>query len=397
MTQPLLGLVMLVRNEEASIKATLESVRGVVDSVAILDTGSTDKTRLIASEVLAGMGVPYFIAEEGRECFDVRHDVIHYAKARNRALDIHAEHFGNVPYTLFLSGEETLEGGEALRRHLVERGGDAWCVHVLVDNESGGMYPRVLKTGSDWRYEFRLHEVPLNRATRQFVEADRVIGGVTVHHRVHDKKKRNESIRKHLPILEEMLAEMPGDQRLMTLLAQTHEICATLENSDQPGSAFITHTTAAMGYHMRAAELGGPWEVSARAHLKALDLAAHLGLYKPDEFVSRCDDLCKRFPLFTEGFLLRAVYMSRCRPVGEVMNAAKRVIDVEKERAKTPTLFPPPATTLWSAYFLLAQCCVEMAKRGSVSKWMGEAAKYAEAGVKAGAPPEKFNALVGVR
>lgn len=43
-----LTLCMIVRNEEALLPGCLESVRGIVDRIVVVDTGSTDRTRRIA-------------------------------------------------------------------------------------------------------------------------------------------------------------------------------------------------------------------------------------------------------------------------------------------------------------------------------------------------------------
>ncbi len=45
----LLSACMIVRNEQARLRQCLDSVRSVVDEIVIVDTGSTDKTREIAS------------------------------------------------------------------------------------------------------------------------------------------------------------------------------------------------------------------------------------------------------------------------------------------------------------------------------------------------------------
>ena len=45
-----LTLCMIVKNEEATLSRTLDSVKGVVDEMVVVDTGSGDRTREIARE-----------------------------------------------------------------------------------------------------------------------------------------------------------------------------------------------------------------------------------------------------------------------------------------------------------------------------------------------------------
>ncbi|WP_159888299.1 glycosyltransferase family 2 protein [Paenibacillus puerhi] len=45
-----ISLCMIVRNEEDTLQRCLDSIRGVADEIIIVDTGSTDRTREIASE-----------------------------------------------------------------------------------------------------------------------------------------------------------------------------------------------------------------------------------------------------------------------------------------------------------------------------------------------------------
>ena len=47
---PLISLVMIVKNEAAILRETLERVRPIVDEWVIVDTGSTDGTQAIISE-----------------------------------------------------------------------------------------------------------------------------------------------------------------------------------------------------------------------------------------------------------------------------------------------------------------------------------------------------------
>ena len=44
-----ISLCMIVKNEEASLARCLDSVNGIADEIVIVDTGSTDRTRQIAS------------------------------------------------------------------------------------------------------------------------------------------------------------------------------------------------------------------------------------------------------------------------------------------------------------------------------------------------------------
>ena len=45
-----LTLCLIARNEEEMLPGCLASVRGVVDEVVVVDTGSTDRTRQVAAE-----------------------------------------------------------------------------------------------------------------------------------------------------------------------------------------------------------------------------------------------------------------------------------------------------------------------------------------------------------
>lgn len=67
-----LSLVMIVKNEENNIRRCLESVKGIVDEIVIVDTGSIDKTKDIALEFNA-------------KIFDYKWDN-NFAKARNYSI-----------------------------------------------------------------------------------------------------------------------------------------------------------------------------------------------------------------------------------------------------------------------------------------------------------------------
>ena len=143
-----LALVMIARNEARCIERCLNSVRAHVDSMLVLDTGSTDDTTGIAQR--AGARVARF-----DWCDD-------FAAARNAALQL-----ADADWSLVLDADEWLvEGAHALREL---RGSTPSSVGVIrVDNLFGAdesaascsvsWLSRVLPRGA--RYRGRVHEQP---------------------------------------------------------------------------------------------------------------------------------------------------------------------------------------------------------------------------------------------
>lgn len=139
---------MIVKNEAASIGATIASVRGVVDTIVILDTGSTDDTVALAREAAGAtpiriVGAPF----------------VDFATTRNRAIEI-AEH--DADWVLMLSGDETLQDAENLRSTLYENDGqDCPSVYMITVHFGQMRYrsARLSRSGYHWRYVGKTHEV----------------------------------------------------------------------------------------------------------------------------------------------------------------------------------------------------------------------------------------------
>jgi tetratricopeptide (TPR) repeat protein len=86
-----LSAVMIVRDEERFLDPCLASIRGLVDEIVVVDTGSCDRTR----EIAAGHGA--------RLCqFSWRHD---FAAARNFAIDQ-----ANGSWLLYIDADERVRG-----------------------------------------------------------------------------------------------------------------------------------------------------------------------------------------------------------------------------------------------------------------------------------------------
>jgi glycosyltransferase involved in cell wall biosynthesis len=151
--QPLLSLCMIVKNEERVLRTCLKSVRGIVDEIVIVDTGSSDTTMSIARE---------FGAKEHN--FQWTGD---FAEARNHALQ-----YCTGKWILYLDADEYLtdKSRQELRTFisaLPEKVGGAICTiispHRNNDTTSEvhrGGYPRLFRNYGFPKIQFRgrVHE-----------------------------------------------------------------------------------------------------------------------------------------------------------------------------------------------------------------------------------------------
>lgn len=139
---------LIVRDEENNLPRCLASLRGIVDEVVVVDTGSRDKTLSIARN--AGAVVGHF-----EWCDD-------FAAARNRALDL-----ATGDWALWIDADEELapESAAAFRRAVVRPhigGYDIEIVNLVDDRPDGGKllhYPvRLFRRLPEVRFSGAIHE-----------------------------------------------------------------------------------------------------------------------------------------------------------------------------------------------------------------------------------------------
>jgi hypothetical protein len=214
----LVELVMIVRNEAASIHETATSVRPYVDRWTVLDTGSTDGTQELARRALDG--VPGALFEE---------PFVDFAATRSRALELAGR---RCRFSLMLSGDETLRDGAALRRfceanaHADE---GAYLVDVHMESKVYGS-PRLARTAAGWRSVGVTHELlhgPVGETARLRVP------GATLFHDVSRRDRRQMVARwQHdLALLDGAVATAPGDRRALFYRAQTLECLGRREEA----------------------------------------------------------------------------------------------------------------------------------------------------------------------
>lgn len=210
--RPLLGLVMIVRNEVKRISEVLASYAGHIDSYTILDTGSTDGTQTLILDALDGL--PGTLHEE---------PFVDFATSRNRALELH----GTSTVFAMMPNGDVLSGGPSLRAFLeAHRHSPAGAYRVRI---SPGHYyhPLVMRTGAGWHYKWRTHECAMGPNVGD------MIPGVIVN---RDRGTRTDEEwrarwTRDLDLLNRDRVEDPKDPRPYFYLGQTHECLGQYEQA----------------------------------------------------------------------------------------------------------------------------------------------------------------------
>lgn len=199
-----LGLVMIVRDAASGIERALASVRGLVDQMLVLDTGSVDGTPELARR--AGARVEQF------EWID------DFSAARNAALDL-----CTADWHLVLDADEWLaDGASALKAAALQPAAFIGLLAVDSESDNGGItqrctswLPRLLPR--DVRYAGRVHEQPQSPLPRQRVAA------ILSHDGYRDAALKAKDGR-NLRLLQRALQESPGDAYLLYQLGRDHEV-----------------------------------------------------------------------------------------------------------------------------------------------------------------------------
>jgi glycosyltransferase involved in cell wall biosynthesis len=149
-----LACCLMVKDEEARIRASLDSVCDWVDSIVVLDTGSRDKTEAVTREWCKTHNKPLYYKSQTFP------DPFHFGNARNVLLEFADD---KADYLLLLDSNDELRGGDYLRRFVDEYRGDVSGFRLRQEWKSGVELDvfynvRLVKTGNGWRYHNPIHE-----------------------------------------------------------------------------------------------------------------------------------------------------------------------------------------------------------------------------------------------
>lgn len=241
---PTVCLNMIVKDEAPVIRRCLESVRPLIDTWVILDTGSSDGTQDVIREVFKDL--PGALHESPWKGFD---------GSRSEAIDLARD---RADYLLFIDADDLMEVEQGFR--MPELTHDAYRV-ALHDGPIVHWRPALVSTRLPWRYVGVLHEYldcgePYSRGTFKGANILSVGGGA----RLRDGQRKK--YLRDAEILEEGLLKEPDNARYVFYLAQSWR------DAGEPEKALAAYD--------RRAAMGGWGEEVFCAHLYAARLAARL-------------------------------------------------------------------------------------------------------------------------
>lgn len=385
---PLLSAVLIVKNESASIAKVIKTASQFVDAITVLDTGSEDGTQdIIRNEF------PFV------HLFEEKIEPWNFSVARNRVAEIDAALPEPALFQLSLNADEYLRGGDKIREHLEQhRDSDVDChwVRVIVPvDDASSFQPRILRTGSAWKCEGAIHEVPYNRANPDAKKAH-VEGDCSIEHVVSDLERRFSNIwENHIPTLKGVLEENPADDRALIFLAQSYGGLLGF----MPPYEVTTYGMEAMSYLLRRLAVNTGTDAERNhCEMMYLDIARMTGVYTDEEVFARCEALAKKDPNRPDTQVLYAYAAMRVRPAPFVYPVAANAAYVAMKVAEEITNDSPVSTSAcWRAHLLAAMCAKKIAEKYPVDDngkpWMQIAREHVDAGVAAGGPQERFASI----
>lgn len=222
-----LSLCMIVRNEAHRLGNCLESVKGLIDELVVVDTGSTDGTEEIARRYGAKLGHFAWIDD--------------FAAARNHSLSL-----ATGDWILWLDADDLLSAEYHTQiRHLLTRGRDKSYFFLLDDRgyeNVSCLQMRLFPNVPGVRFEMPIHEQVTPSLAKLGVQM--VPTQVRVTHTgyptpevVRAKKER------YLQIMERWLEEHPGDYIVRSHVALTYHTTGRLEEAAAAYRAILYQST----------------------------------------------------------------------------------------------------------------------------------------------------------
>ncbi len=195
---------MIVKDESPVIRRCLDSVRGLIDSWVIVDTGSTDGTKELIRESLKEF--PGQLHE--RPWVDFAHN-------RNEALELAR---GTSDYLLFIDADDELVYDEAV----LDLKKDCYLVQRKKPSSDTGISYAVLlvKSCLNWKWIGVLHELPQSTQAQSHAVLK---GYCNLDHGDGHRSQDPDEYKKDILVLEAALKKDPTNTRYAFFLAETYK------------------------------------------------------------------------------------------------------------------------------------------------------------------------------
>ncbi len=256
---PHLALLMMLKNEEARIHVSLNSVLGFVQSIVIFDTGSTDNTLKIVRDFCDKNKIALHLKEG---------EFTDFSTARNISLDF-ADTINEIDFLLLLDCNDELQGGHNLLQFLSGEEKTSNKVYLLVQQWQSARLDkyynsRLIRARCGWRYKGSVHEWLCNMSPVENhafrVPDDKNI--VIYQDRNKDNNKSGPRFARDKVLLLSDHTKDLTDTRTLFYLAQT---CSCLNENDE-----------SFYYYKLRSELDGFWEEKFHSYLRCGELSQSL-------------------------------------------------------------------------------------------------------------------------
>lgn len=218
---PLVVVVIMIKNEAASIQATLDSyVIGGLKHFFILDTGSTDNTLSLIQDYFQQHPASVSIHQE---------PFIDFAQSRNRAMELAEQCFSQAIFFLMPDAEWHLQSPDQLLQFCEQQRFQTTPLYLVSIKMNSVEFTtaRLFRVTQHVRFAGKVHEVPTQIA-EVAVPQPVCFQVISTQQGIEKSKLRWE---RDLVLLTEVALEKSDDPRTLFYLAQTHECLERLEEA----------------------------------------------------------------------------------------------------------------------------------------------------------------------
>jgi glycosyltransferase involved in cell wall biosynthesis len=263
-----ISAVLMVKNEHNRIRVTLDSMVRVIDSLVVLDTGSTDNTVDIIYTFGSEHKIPIRL---------IRYEFVDFSTSRNVVLEF-ADKFEDIDFLLLMDCNDELRGGEELREFAAKADSDAWLVNQEWYSGVCQTYYniRFIRPRRNWRYKGVVHEYIQNIDQPDIIVSERIPSPVCIY---QDRTKDDDTSEQRFPRDRELLLKQhqldPTDSRTIFYLAQT---CSCLGLNEEAYKYYEMRSKMVGFYeevfhsYLKLGELScKDWDIAMKWYIKALE------------------------------------------------------------------------------------------------------------------------------